>query len=53
MYRVELDDRHMVLAHAAGGAGRNFVRILVGDRVQVELSLIDLGRGRITKRLTQ
>jgi translation initiation factor IF-1 len=53
MYRVELENRHLVLAHAATGRGRNFVRILVGDRVHVELSPIDLNRGRITKRLAQ
>jgi translation initiation factor IF-1 len=51
MYRVELADRHVVLAHAQGGAGRNFVRILVGDTVRVELSPIDTGRGRITRRV--
>lgn len=47
LYRVRLErDRH-VTAHAPGGPGRNFVRVLVGDRVQVELSPRDLTRGRI------
>jgi translation initiation factor IF-1 len=53
MYRVELENRHVVLAHAAAGRGRNFVRILVGDTVHVELSPIDLSRGRITRRVAQ
>jgi translation initiation factor IF-1 len=51
MYRVELDNRHVVLAHASAGRGRNFVRILVGDKVHVELSPVDMNRGRITRRL--
>jgi translation initiation factor IF-1 len=53
MYRVELDNRHSILAHAPGGPGRNFVRIVVGDRVRLELSPVDLSRGRITKKLAQ
>jgi translation initiation factor IF-1 len=51
LYRVELGNGHVVVAHAASGRGRNFVRILVGDSVRVELSAVDLTRGRITKRL--
>jgi translation initiation factor IF-1 len=51
LYRVELGNGHVVVAHAAGGLGRNFVRILVGDSVRLELSPVDLTRGRITKRL--
>jgi translation initiation factor IF-1 len=51
LYRVELGNGHVVVAHAPGGHGRNFVRILVGDAVRVELSPVDLGRGRITKRV--
>jgi translation initiation factor IF-1 len=51
LYRVELGNGHVVVAHAAAGAGRNFVRILVGDPVHVELSPVDVTRGRITKRL--
>ncbi len=50
-YRVELETREQVLAHAAGVRVRNFVRIRPGDRVSVELSPHDPGRGRITKVL--
>ena len=54
MYRVRLDDAdsgHMVLAHVADRVDRNFVRVLVGDRVSVELSAADRGRGRIVKKI--
>jgi translation initiation factor IF-1 len=51
LYRVELGNGHVVVAHAGGGLGRNFVRILVGDSVRVELSPVDVNRGRITKRV--
>ncbi|MBI1873885.1 MAG: translation initiation factor IF-1 [Acidobacteria bacterium] len=51
LYRVELDDRQRVVAHAGGGTRRNFVRLIVGDRVQLTLSPRDAGRGRITRRL--
>lgn len=50
LFRVELDTRHQVLAHATGDAGRNFIRLLAGDRVLVELSPRDPGRGRIVKK---
>jgi translation initiation factor IF-1 len=50
LYRVALDGGHEVTAHAASGAGRNFVRLVVGDRVTVELSPRDAGRGRIVRR---
>jgi translation initiation factor IF-1 len=46
-YRVEIDAQRQIVAHAPGGAGRNFVRILIGDRVRLELSPRDLTRGRI------
>jgi translation initiation factor IF-1 len=46
-YRVEIESQRQVVAHAPGGAGRNFVRVLIGDRVRLELSPKDLGRGRI------
>ncbi len=52
MYRVELDSKQHVLAHAAGVVKRNFVRLLPGDRVEVELAPRDWTRGRITRRLT-
>jgi translation initiation factor IF-1 len=51
MYRVRLDEGPVVLAHIADRMDRNFVRILVGDRVKVELSPIDGGRGRIVQRI--
>lgn len=50
MFRVELDNGHRVLAHVSGKIRMNFIRILPGDRVRVQLSLYDLGRGRITYR---
>jgi translation initiation factor IF-1 len=51
VYRVELESRERVLAHAAGARVKDFVRIRPGDRVSVELSPHDPGRGRITKVL--
>ncbi len=50
MFRVELDNGHKVLAHASGKIRMNFIRILSGDRVLVELSPYDLSRGRIVRR---
>jgi translation initiation factor IF-1 len=50
LYRVALDDGREVTAHAASGAGRNFVRLVVGDRVAVALTPRDLGRGRIVRK---
>jgi translation initiation factor IF-1 len=50
LYRVAIDGGHEVTAHAATGPGRNFVRLVVGDRVTVELSPRDQGRGRITSK---
>jgi translation initiation factor IF-1 len=46
-YRVEIEGQRQVVAHAPGGVRRNFVRVLIGDRVRLELSPKDLGRGRI------
>jgi translation initiation factor IF-1 len=51
LYRVRLDDGPSVVAHIADRIDRNFVRVLVGDRVRVELTPLDLGRGRIVERL--
>jgi translation initiation factor IF-1 len=51
MYRVRLEQGSHVLTHLAGTPDRNFVRILVGDRVRVELSPVDVGRGRIVGKL--
>ena len=50
MFRVELANGHKVLAHVSGKIRMNFIRILPGDRVTVELSPYDLTRGRITYR---
>jgi translation initiation factor IF-1 len=50
MFRVELENKHRVLAHVSGKMRKNFIRILTGDRVLVELSPYDLTRGRITYR---
>lgn len=51
MFRVELENGHKVLAHVSGKVRMNFIKILPGDRVTVELSAYDLSRGRITYRL--
>lgn len=50
MFRIELENGHEVLAHISGKIRLNFIRILPGDRVLVELSPYDLARGRITYR---
>lgn len=50
MFRVELQNGHEVLAHISGKMRMNYIRILPGDRVQVELTAYDLARGRITYR---
>ena len=50
MFRVRLENGHEVLAHISGKMRKNFIKILVGDRVTLELSPYDLTRGRITYR---
>ena len=50
MFRVELENGHKVLAHVSGKIRMNFIRILSGDRVTIELSPYDLTRGRIVYR---
>lgn len=50
MFRVELDNGHKILAHPRGKMRRYFIRIMVGDKVTVELSPYDLSRGRIVYR---
>ncbi|MDI6735685.1 MAG: translation initiation factor IF-1 [bacterium] len=50
MFRVELENGHKVLAYISGKMRKNFIRILPGDKVNVELSVYDLSRGRITYR---
>ena len=51
LYRVRLDGGQVVTAHIADRIDRNFVRLLVGDRVKLELSPTDVGRGRIVEKL--
>ncbi len=51
MFRVELENGHVVLAHVSGKMRMNFIRILPGDKVKLELSPYDLSRGRITFRV--
>lgn len=50
MFRVELENGHKVLAHISGKMRMNFIKILSGDKVTVELSAYDLSRGRIIYR---
>jgi translation initiation factor IF-1 len=50
MFRVKLDNGHIVLAHISGKMRMHYIRILSGDKVTVELSPYDLKRGRITYR---
>ena len=50
MFRVELENGHKILAHVSGKIRMNYIKILPGDRVTVELSPYDLSRGRITFR---
>jgi translation initiation factor IF-1 len=50
MFRVQLENKHQVLAHISGKMRKNFIRILAGDKVAVELSPYDLTRGRIVYR---
>jgi translation initiation factor IF-1 len=50
MFRVELENGHRVLAHISGKMRMHFIKILVGDKVSVELSPYDLSRGRIIYR---
>lgn len=50
MFRVQLENKHQVLAHISGKMRKNFIRISVGDKVNVEMSPYDLGKARITFR---
>jgi translation initiation factor IF-1 len=51
IYELVLENQRKVLAHIVGAVERNFVRLVPGDRVEVELSPHDPGRGRITKKV--
>jgi translation initiation factor IF-1 len=50
-YRVEIDGQRHVTAHTPSGPGKNFIRVLIGDRVRLELSPRDRTRGRIVAKL--
>jgi len=51
MFRVELENGHTVTAHISGKMRKNYIRILTGDKVKVELTPYDLSKGRITFRV--
>jgi translation initiation factor IF-1 len=51
MFRVELDNRHQVLAHISGRMRKRFIRLTTGDRVKLEMSPYDLDKARIVYRL--
>lgn len=51
MFTVKLENEHDILAHISGRMRKNFIKILPGDKVKVEMSPYDLSRGRITYRL--
>ena len=51
MFKVELENEHVVLAHISGKMRKNYIRILTGDSVKVELTPYDLSKGRITFRM--
>jgi len=51
MFRVELDNGHVITAHISGRMRKNYIRILTGDRVRVEMTPYDLSKGRITYRM--
>ena len=50
VFRVELENGHVVMAHISGKMRKNYIRILTGDKVKVELTPYDLSKGRITFR---
>jgi len=51
LYRVVIERQRLVTAHAPSGPGKNFIRVIVGDKVRLELSPRDLGRGRIVEKM--
>ena len=51
VFRVELENGHMITAHISGKMRKNYIRILTGDKVKVELTPYDLSKGRITFRM--
>ncbi|MFN5351319.1 MAG: translation initiation factor IF-1 [Alphaproteobacteria bacterium] len=53
MFRVELDNKHIILAHTSGRMHKNRIRILLGDKVKLEMTPYDLTKGRIILRLSK
>lgn len=51
IFRAELENGHVIIAHASGKIRKNKIRILKGDKVEIEMSTYDLSKGRIVKRL--
>ena len=51
LYEIEIEGPNRITAHIGGGMERNFVRLLVGDRVMVELTPRDLSRGRVVRKI--
>ncbi|MDA3815504.1 MAG: translation initiation factor IF-1 [Patescibacteria group bacterium] len=51
MFRVQLENGHIVLAHISGKMRIHFIKLMPGDKVEIEMSPYDLTKGRITKRL--
>ncbi|MBS0457619.1 MAG: translation initiation factor IF-1 [Proteobacteria bacterium] len=51
MFRVKLDNDHVIIAHISGRMRKNYIRILTGDKVKVEMTPYDLSKGRITYRM--
>ena len=49
-FRVKLDNGHEIIAHISGKMRKNFIKLLLGDRVTVEVSIYDLNKGRIVRR---
>lgn len=50
IFKVELENKHMIIAHASGKIRKNKIRVLKGDAVEVEMTTYDLTKGRITRR---
>jgi translation initiation factor IF-1 len=50
IFKVELENKHIIIAHASGKIRKNKIRILKGDAVEIEMSTYDLTKGRITRR---
>jgi len=53
MFRVELENGHIVLAHISGKMRKHYIKILLGDKVKVEMTPYDLTKGRITLRIDE